>query len=80
MAHSIHALPPKVAAQYAERARRGEGLHHGAECYEFLEFGNQCVELVSLNPPIGHVMKISQAAADELRARIDAARAEREGG
>ena len=70
MAHGIHDLPPKMAAQFTERARRGEGRHIGLNMYEFIQ-GNIRITLVSLDPPIGYQEKITQAEADRLRAKIN---------
>lgn len=65
MAHGIQQLPPKMAQQFADRAKRGEGRHISGEIYEFHQ-GNNVISLVSLNPPIGHVRRDPQLAK-ELR-------------
>lgn len=66
---SIQNLPPKMAAQFAERAKRGEGKYIGSQCYDFIQ-GNTRISLVSLDPPIGHIQKLTQAEADKERKQI----------
>lgn len=65
MAHGIQQLPPKMAQQFADRAKRGEGRHIGAQCYQFHQ-GSNVIALVSLDPPQGHI-KRDPRLAQELR-------------
>lgn len=65
MRDGIQQLPPKMAQQFADRARRGEGRRIEGEIYNFHQ-GNNVISLVSLNPPIGHVRR-NPKLAKELR-------------
>lgn len=68
--HSVMKLPPKVAAEYAERAKNGESHHVSGQCYNFIGNNNQLVVLVRLDPPRGYVEKLTQKEADKLRREI----------
>lgn len=61
-------LPPKMAAQFAERARLGEADRSlGSGCYEFYQPKlNQVIALVGLDPPTGHVRKVTTAEMQRL--------------
>ena len=62
-------LPPKMAAQYADRARRGDGcVRFGDVAWEWAQ-GTTVVCLISLDPPMGHFGKDS-SRADEIRAEL----------
>jgi hypothetical protein len=63
-------LPPKTAEQFADRARRGEGLRLSPDSsiYEFAQ-GSNVVCLISLDPPIGHIGKDARRA-NEIRAAL----------
>ena len=57
-ARSAQMLPPKMAAQFAERVKRGEGhrVSPNSEMYEFPQGGNVIV-LMDINQPFGHVVR-----------------------
>ena len=72
-ASSAQLLPPKTAAHYAERARRGEGVPVGDTAVEFPQFGNViCILYPHEDGATGHITK-NPARAEELR-KILAAR------
>lgn len=60
---NVQLLPPKMAQEYANKAKNGEGVKLSSSCFEFL-VGRQEVCLVSIDPPIGHVRKLSQSEID----------------
>jgi hypothetical protein len=71
-AHTAQMLPPKMAKQFAERARNGEGVKVGTIAVEFPQFGNVvCVMYPDDPEPMGHVTK-NPHRADELRAILAA--------
>jgi hypothetical protein len=74
MMTGITALPPKMAVQYAERAKRKDGcVRVGSEFYEWAQ-GNNAICLIHLDPPMGHFGKDARRAA-EIRAELEAAKA-----
>lgn len=56
---NVFLLPPKMAQQFADRAKRGEGKHLGS-IVEFYH-GRQRITLVCLDPPQGHIYRMSDA-------------------
>jgi hypothetical protein len=61
-------LPPKMALQYAERARNGEADHTlSGDIYEFY-LGNQVICIIGLDNPTGHVRKVTTQEMQRLRA------------
>lgn len=59
---SIMALPPKMALQFAERAKAMDGcVSIGSGMYEWAQ-GNTVVCLISVDPPIGHSGKDAHRA------------------
>ena len=60
MGSSAQLLPPKMAAQFAGRAKKGEANISTGNTYTFYQ-GHQEVVLVSLDPPSGYVRKLSGA-------------------
>jgi len=61
-------LPPKMALQYAERARKGEAdRDHGGGVYEFY-LGNQVICIIGPDHPTGHTRKVTTAEMQRLRA------------
>lgn len=76
--HTIQPLPPKMAEQFAARARNGEGVPVGSVAVEFPQHGSVvCVMFPHDDRAMGHISK-NPRRADELRA-ILAARAGDEG-
>lgn len=78
MRPNVQGLPPKMAQQFADRAKRGEGIHVGRQCYDFYQ-GNTRISLVSLDPPIGHITKLTtkeleRELAEHRRAALERAR------
>ena len=67
MPNSIQALPLKMAQQFAERAKRGEAASSTSSTYDFYQ-GRQRITLVGLDPPIGHICRISQEEFNKLKA------------
>lgn len=66
-ANTAQGLPPKTAAQFAERARNGEGVAVGSMAVEFPQFGNVVCIMYPNDPnPIGHVTR-NPRRAEELR-------------
>lgn len=66
-AHTAQLLPPKIAAQFAERARRGEGVPVGDVAVEFPQFGNViCIMYPNDERAMGHMTR-NPRRADELR-------------
>lgn len=66
MSSAIQKLPPKVAAQFAQKALRGEGIKVGnGEIYEFAQ-GNNVICLMSVTNPFGHLYR-SPTRAGEIR-------------
>ena len=64
---NAHPLPPKMAAQFAERARRGEAdAHIGYNIYEFYQ-GNQVICVIGLDHPTGHIKKVTANEMKRLR-------------
>lgn len=64
---SIQELPPKVVAQFAERARNGEGVPIGDVAVEFPQNGNViCIMYPNDERAMGHMMK-NPKRAEELR-------------
>jgi hypothetical protein len=57
---NVYPLPPKMAAQYANRAKAGEGKSLGHGVYVF-QNGREEITLVSLDPPSGHYVRRSGA-------------------
>jgi hypothetical protein len=49
-------LPPKMAQQFADRAKRGEADYVVDNIYDFYQGANR-ITLVCLDPPIGHIIK-----------------------
>lgn len=73
-AHTAQMLPPGMAAQFAARARNGEGVPVGDIAVEFPQHGSVvCVMYPNDDRAMGHITK-NPHRADELRA-ILAARA-----
>lgn len=64
------AIAPKMAEQYAEKARRGEAHNYiGSNIAEFY-IGNQAITLVSFRRPgsaQGHVSKVSTSEMTRLK-------------
>jgi hypothetical protein len=60
---SVQSLPPKMAQQFADKARAGKADRQIGEgpgaCYEF-DNGSNVVILLSLDPPIGHIKRRNQ--------------------
>ena len=57
MMTGVTTLPPKMAAQYAERAKRMDGcISVGQGAYEFAQ-GTTVVVLMDIDPPFGHFGK-----------------------
>lgn len=76
MMTGITALPPKMAAQYAERAKRMDGcVSVGSEFYEWAQ-GNNVICLINIDPPMGHFGKDARRAA-EIRAALHSTEGER---
>lgn len=74
-AHTAQMLPPKMTAQFAERARNGEGVPVGDIAVEFPQHGSVvCVMYPHDERAMGHITR-NPRRADELRA-ILAARAQ----
>ena len=62
-------LPPKMAQQFADRAKRMDGcVTVGTSIYEFAQ-GSTVICLLSLEPPFGHSGKDARRA-DEIRAEL----------
>lgn len=71
-AHTAQMLPPKMAAQFAARARAGEGVKVGAVAVEFPQHGSVvCIMYPDDERAMGHITK-NPHRADELRAIIAA--------
>lgn len=69
---NIQTLPPKMAQSYADMAKRGDfDAWYGSECYAFFR-GNMKISLVSINPPIGHVQKLTTKEMERERERSKA--------
>ncbi len=67
-AHTVQLLPPKMAAQFAARARNGEGVPVGEVAVEFPQHGSVvCVMFPNDDRAMGHITK-NPRRADELRA------------
>lgn len=63
----IYPLAPKMALQFAERARRGEADNEvGSNIYEFFQ-GNQVVCVIGLDRPTGHILKVTTSEMARLR-------------
>lgn len=68
-------LPPKMLAQYTDRARRMDGcvtLNIGSNIYEFAS-GTTVITLIGLDGFNGHYMK-DPHRADEIRRQLASAR------
>lgn len=66
-AHTAQLLPPKMAAQFAERARKGEGVPVGDVAVEFPQHGSVvCVMYPNDERAMGHITR-NPKRADELR-------------
>lgn len=77
-AHTAQELPPKMAAQFAARARNGEGVPVGDIAVEFPQHGSVvCVMYPNDVRSMGHITR-NPRRADELRA-ILAERSKAEG-
>jgi hypothetical protein len=64
-------LPPKMAAQFADRARRMDGcVRVGNVAYEFAQ-GSTVICLIHLDPPIGHFGK-DATRAEQIRRELSA--------
>jgi hypothetical protein len=75
---NIQCLPPRMAQSYADMATRGEFDDRiGFDCYSFFR-GNNKITLLSINPPIGHVEKLTtnQMAAEREQAKSRAEKLE----
>lgn len=73
-AHTAQGLPPKMAAQFAERARNGEGVKVGTMAVEFPQLGSVvCIMYPDDERAMGHITR-NPRRADELR-KIIAGRA-----
>jgi hypothetical protein len=60
-------LPPKMAEQFAERARRGEGVPVGGSAVEFPQHGSVvCIMYPNDERATGHITR-NPHRADELR-------------
>jgi hypothetical protein len=71
-AHTAQMLPPKMATQFAERARNGEGVPVGDIAVEFPQHGSVvCVMYPHDDRVMGHITR-NPRRADELRAIIAA--------
>lgn len=69
MAHRPMLIPPKTAAQLAERAKRMDGcVKYGSSAWQFAQ-GLSVATLVSLEPATGYVMK-DPLRADEIRSEL----------
>ena len=67
-AHTAQMIPPKMAAQFAERARNGEGVPVGDVAVEFPQHGSVvCIMYPHDERAMGHITKNARRA-DELRA------------
>lgn len=56
-------LPPKMATYYVQEAKAGRAdCEYGefAKVYDFYRPPNQRITLVSVDPPIGHIRKLTQ--------------------
>jgi hypothetical protein len=76
MKTGIQTLPPKMAAQFAARARLMDGCvtigtGGGSPIYEWAQ-GSSVVTLIHTDPPMGHVGK-DPRRADAIRAELDGA-------
>lgn len=60
---NVMSLPPKMAAEYAERAKRGEATEElGSGIFVFRRPNDRNeVVIMSLNPPQGHIKRMSHA-------------------
>ena len=64
---TITSLPPKMAAQYAEKAQKDEDcVKVGKSIWQFNPYGNVVVTIMALNPPMGN-HKIDPDRAKEIR-------------
>lgn len=68
MGSSAQLLPPKMAALFAERAKRGEADESTGSIYIFYQ-GRQQICLVSLDPPQGHVSRLSASEFQIIEAK-----------
>ncbi len=69
---TIMMLPPKMAQQYADRAKimdRCVKIGKDGAIYEFADFGSTVICLVGLDPPQGHSGK-DATRADEIRKEL----------
>lgn len=68
-------LPPKMAQQYADRAKRMDGCvrigDRHSDMFEFAQ-GSTVICLVHLDPPMGHFGKDARRA-DDIRRQLAAA-------
>ena len=67
MGMNVYPLPPKMTAQFAERAKRGD--YHskiGSDIFLWLQ-GNQEICVIGLDCPTGHIKKLSQKEAGTKR-------------
>jgi hypothetical protein len=72
MKSGVQSLPPKMAAQFAERAQRMDGcVTIGTDVSPIYEWaqGSSVVTLIHTNPPMGHVGK-DPRRADQIRAEL----------
>jgi hypothetical protein len=73
MMTSPTSLPPKMAAQYAERAKRMDGCVRVGATGHIFEFaqGSTVICMVDIDNPMGHFGKDGRRA-DEIRAELAA--------
>lgn len=61
MSNSIQDLPPKMAKQFADKAKKGEADYDTEGMWLFYqEFNHSEICLLGLDPPIGHLRKMSK--------------------
>lgn len=70
MPNPVQSLPPKMLAQYAERARRGDYDHKiGQNIYEWYS-GRTRISIIGCDAhAVGHVTRVSPREAEENEKR-----------
>lgn len=67
---AVTPLPPKMLAQYVQRAKNGEAEEitkdvNGKPCVWHFYHGRNRVTLSSLNPPSGHIYRMTAAEVEQ---------------